>query len=63
MNEDRFWAVLDEIRKNVKDLCVRTSVLESSLNNHLEGQEKKFNKTIVIISAVIGIIGLVAAFK
>ena len=67
MNEDRLWAVLDEIRNDVKDLCVRTAVIETDLENHLESQRTKFNKTTVILSIVIAAVavgvGIVAGLK
>ena len=63
LNEDRLWQVLDEIRNDVKDLCIRTAVIETDLENHLEGQKRKFDKTTIVIGVVIGIIAVVVGLK
>ena len=53
MNEDRLWSVLSEIRVDIKDLCIRTSVIEANLENHLEHQRTKFNKMTILLSVSI----------
>jgi len=61
LNEDRLWAVLDEIREDVKDLCIRTAVIEADLENHLESQRTKFNKTTAVLGIAVAIIAVVVA--
>lgn len=61
MNEERLWAVLDEIRNDVKDLCERTAVVETELKNHLESQRTKFNKTTAVLGIAVAIIAIVVA--
>lgn len=63
MNEDRLWKVLDEIRNDVKDLCNRMVGVEVTLENHLESQKRKFDKTTVVLGIVVGVIALVVAIK
>jgi len=63
MNEERLWQVLDEIRNDVKDLCTRMATVEANLENHLEGQKRKFDKTVVVLGIMIGVIALVVALK
>ena len=63
MNEERLWAILDEIRNDVKDLCVRTAVVETDLKNHLEGQRNKFNKTTIVLGIVIAIVAVAVGVK
>jgi len=61
--ENRILSRLDRVYDKVDDLCDRMVRQETKLDNHLESQEKKFNKTTVIISTMVGIIGLVAILK
>ena len=61
--ENRILSRIDRMYDKVDDLCDRMVRQETNLNNHLEHQEKKFNKTTVIISTMVGIIGLVAILK
>ncbi len=61
--ENRILSRLDRVYDKVDDLCDRMARQETSLNNHLESQEKKFNKTTILISTIVGIIGLVAILK
>lgn len=63
MNEERLWAVLDEIRNDVKDLCIRTAVIETDLENHLEGQKRKFDKRMIVLGIIIAIVAIVAGLK
>jgi len=44
-------------------LCERMATVETSLNNHLESQKQKFNKTTILLTIFIGVIGVVAALK
>ncbi len=61
--EDRILSRLDRFGIKIDDLCDRMVRIETNLDNHLESQEKKFNKTTVLISTIVGIIGLVAILK
>ena len=63
MNEDRLWAILDEIRNDVKDLCIRTAVIETDLENHLEGQKRKFDKRMIVMGVIIGAIAIFVGLK
>jgi len=46
-----------------QDVIERLTRVEANLANHLASQERKFNKTTVIISIVIGFLGVVVLFK
>ena len=46
-----------------QDVIERLTRVETNLTNHLESQTAKFNKTTVIISLVIGFLGVVVLFK
>jgi len=61
--ENRILSRLDRMYDKVDDLCDRMVRQETNLNNHLESQEKKFNKTTIVISTIVGVIGLVAILK
>jgi len=63
MDENRLWNVLDEIRNDVKDLCIRTAVIETDLENHLESQKRKFDKRMIIVGIVIAIMAVVIGLK
>ena len=63
MDENRLWVILDDIRNDVKDICVRIAVVETDLKNHLESQRNKFNKTTVVLGIVIAIVAVVAGLK
>ena len=63
MDESRLWNVLDEIRNDVKDLCIRTAVIETDLENHLEAQKRKFDKRMIIVGVVIAIMAVVVGLK
>ena len=47
---------MDEIEKNINDLCVRMSVLENSYKNHiseqLESTDRKFKLTTVVFGFI-----------
>ena len=57
------WVILDDIRSDVKDMCVRMAIVETDLKNHLESQRTKFNKTTVVLGIVIAIVAIVAGLK
>jgi len=61
--ENRILSRLDRVSDKIDDLCDRMVRVETNLTNHLESQERKFNKTTIIISTMVGIIGLVAILK
>ena len=63
MNEDRLWKVLDGIRNDTKDLCVRTAIIETNLNNHLKQQESKFNKSTILLGIAVAVVALIATIK
>ena len=54
---------LDEAIRGEKGLCNRMIRIETQLENHLESQKRKFDKTTIVIGIVIGIIALVIALK
>jgi len=61
--EQRILDKLDIEGSKIDDLCERMVRVETNLTNHLEAQERKFNKTTVLLSVVIGIIALMVAIK
>jgi len=61
--EERILSRLDRFNDKIDDLCDRMVRVETNLTNHLESQERKFNKTTIIISTMVAIIGLVAILK
>ncbi len=54
---------LDEAVRGKEGLCNRMTRIETQLENHLETQKRKFDKTTIIIGIVIGVIALVVALK
>jgi len=54
MNEFDLWR---------QDVIQRLTRVETNLTNHLSSQERKFNKTTIILGVVMSFIGLVAVFK
>ena len=63
MDEKRLWHILDEIRDDVKDLCIRTAVIETDLENHLESQKRKFDKRMIVVGIAVAIIAVVVSLK
>ena len=63
MDEVRLWAVLDDIRNDVKDICVRMAVVETDLENHLESQKRKFDKRMIVVGIAVAIIAVVVSLK
>ena len=63
MDEGRLWNVLDEIRNDVKDLCIRTAVIETDLENHLEAQKRKFDKRMILLGIIVAIVAVVVGLK
>jgi len=63
MDENRLWHILDEIRDDVKDLCIRTAVIETDLKNHLEGQKRKFDKRMIVVGIAVAVIAVVVSLK
>ena len=63
MDENRLWVILDEIRNDVKDLCIRTAVIEADLENHLESQKRKFDKRMIVVGIAVAIIAVVVSLK
>jgi len=61
--EQRIFDKLDSFDSKIDDLCERMVRVETNLTNHLEYQERKFNKTTVLLGVVIGIVALVVAIK
>ena len=59
MDENRLWVILDDIRNDVKDLCIRTAVIEKDLENHLESQKRKFDKRMIFLGIIVSIIAIV----
>ncbi len=54
---------LDEAVRGKEGLCNRMTRIETQLENHLESQKRKFDKTTIVIGIVIGVIALVVALK
>ncbi len=54
---------LDEAIRGKEGLCNRMTRIETQLENHLESQKRKFDKTTIVIGIVIGVIALVVALK
>jgi len=46
-----------------QDVIQRLTRVETNLTNHLDSQERKFNKTTIVLGVVMSFIGLVAVFK
>ncbi len=63
MDDNRLWVILDEIRSDVKDLCIRTAVIETDLENHLETQKRKFDKRMIVVGIAVAIIAVVVSLK
>ncbi len=64
--EQRIFSKLDKLDDSLRGtdgLCNRMTKLETVLTNHLDSQERKFNKSTIVIGIVISVIGLVAIFK
>jgi len=45
------------------EVIERLTRVETKLENHLEGQKRKFDKTTLILSIVIGIVAVFVAVK
>lgn len=54
---------IDEAIRGEDGLCNRMTRVETNLTNHLENQQRKFNKTTVILGIVVGVIALAIALK
>ena len=54
---------IDRILFKLDDLCDRMARVEENLSNHLQNQERKFNKTTIILSIVVAIIAVTTALR
>ena len=63
MDENRLWVILDDIRNDVKDICVRMAAVEADLENYLESQKRKFDKRMVLVGIAVAIIAIVVSLK
>ena len=61
--EQRILDKLDHFDNQLDDLCTRLTRVETTVTNHLDHQVQKFNRTTVLVSIAIGLIGVVAFFK
>ncbi len=61
--EQRLFDKLDVVGSKIDNLCDRMTRIETQLENHLEGQRRKFDKTVVVLGIVIGVVALAVAFK
>ena len=53
----------EEIRSYFLETCRRLTRVETLLENHLQHQARKFDKSVVILSIVIGIVAVFVAVK
>jgi len=49
---------IDEIKKNVTDLCVRTSVMENDYTNHIKSQISQADKKYKVIAVIFGCVSV-----
>jgi len=61
--EQRIFGKLDGFDSKIDDLCDRMTRMETQLENHLESQKRRFDKTTVILGIMIGVIALVVGLK
>ncbi len=61
--EQRIFAKLDNFDSKLDDLCERMVRVETNLSNHLESQQRKFNRTTLVFGIIISVVGLVVAIK
>ncbi len=65
--KERLLSKIDKMYSKLDNLCGRMIKVEVSLENHLESQRTKFNRTTVILSIVIAgiavVVGVMASLK
>jgi len=61
--EQRIFDKLDNFDSKIDDLCERMVRTETTIANHLEHQQQKFNRTTIIFGIMISVVGLVVAIK
>jgi len=61
--ENRILLKLDAVDSKVDDLCGRMIRQETNLENHLESQRARFNKTTVILGIAVTLIAVVVGLK
>lgn len=54
---------IDEIKKNVTDLCIRTSVMESDYKNHVDIQISSADKKYKMIAVIFGCVSAIATIS
>ena len=61
--EQRILDKLDIEGTKIDDLCERMVRMETTVSNHLEHQQQKFNRTTVVFGLLIGAVGIMVALK
>ena len=61
--KERLLLKTDKMYEKINDLCSRMVKVETNLENHLENQRTKFNKTTMVLGIVIAIVAVVAGLK
>ncbi len=61
--ESRILNKLDTFDSKIDDLCERMVRIETTVSNHLEHQQQKFNRTTVIFGLLIASVGIMVALK
>lgn len=56
--EDRLFQRIDKFEERLDDTCNRIEKIDAYITIEKENSEKKFNKTVGILSSIIGVIGL-----
>ncbi len=61
--EQRILDKLDIEGTKIDDLCERMVRMETTVSNHLNHQQQKFNRTTVVFGLLIGAVGIMVALK
>lgn len=58
--EDRLFQRIDKFEERLDDTCNRIEKIDSYITLERENSERKFNRSVSVLGAIIGVIGLIS---
>ena len=58
--EERIFQRLDKFEERLDDPCNRIEKIDSYITLERENSERKFNRSVSVLGAIIGVIGLIS---
>jgi hypothetical protein len=58
--EERIFQRIDKFEERLDDTCNRIEKIDSYITLERENSERKFNRSVSVLGAIIGVIGLIS---